>query len=333
MGLIRFQRIAVAQLSCCGCAGVADKAGQTGQTQFAFSGVDDGRRRSLGQGHELRYGEGLTTDADFLQSVGNVQIDRAGDAARLSCRPIRRQARFVYIGLTGRSAVVVYRDDGRCAVGHALDGDGQLREIGRTVRVGQPVGELLGERVAALQCIDRRVGGVQRVDVGTVGADLERAVGSDDLGAGRTGRAGRNRIQAAACAFRTGADAGDRQFGRGVVYVAVLTGGARRHVAAYRSRVLVNRIDVIDCFGRIIYRIDGDDLIGRSRAAITVTDDVGEAHRAVIVRIGREADVAAGVDVDLTVRHRNGLGRPRRQRDPVDADDAQRAAIDIAVSG
>ena len=141
-----------------------------------------------------------------------------------------------------------------------------MREIGRTVRVGQPVGEPFGERLAVLQRIDRRVGVVQRVDVGTVGTDPERAVGPDDLDAVCTGRAGWNRRQAAACAFRAGADAGDRQFGMGVVYVAVLTGGPRRHVATYRNRVFVNRIDVIDCFGRIVHwgngRVDEHAVVG-----------------------------------------------------------------------
>jgi hypothetical protein len=99
----------------------------------------------------------------------------------------------------------------------AVDGDAQGRRRAAAVAVGQGVGVAVGQALAVVQRIDRRVGVVQRVGVAAVGIELQVAVaqGHVDRGHRRGVHVGTNRVGTGAHQHVAVGDQG-RVFGDGV---------------------------------------------------------------------------------------------------------------------
>ena len=219
---------------------------------------------------------------------------RDGDSAGGGFRGVthRGQALFKHSGLTGGSGIVIHWHDRWRAVGHAVDGDGQLRGVGGVVRIFQGVGKDFAEGFAIAQCIDGRIGVVQCVRVATICAQGQRAVKARHHRAVGAGGARSDGVQCSRCAprFWAGADAGNTQIRDDVVRVAVCRAiGA--HVARNgRGAVLDHAVGVIGGDWRVVggNQIDGavDTDLQRRRPA-------GIATRLRVVAIAQRHGVAA----------------------------------------
>ena len=83
----------------------------------------------------------------------------------------------------------------------------------------------------------------------------------------------------------------------------------------------------------IVHWRHGDGFGCGRTAAVAVGDDVREAHRAGVVGIRGEGDGAVGGHRYRAVGYRDGLCGARGQGHAVDAGDAQRVAVNVAVAG
>ena len=217
----------------------ADREASEGDLAFRC-GDSDGRGA---QGAELGEADAGAADGDAAQAVVGGEGDAAG--AGLGGVGHRGEAGLEHGGLARSCAVAIPRRDGGAAVGDAVDGDGELGDVAEGAGIGQGVGKNLGQGVAGLQGIDRRIGVVEGVGVAAVGADAQAAIEAGDDGAVGTGCTGGNGGHRAASGFGADADAGDAQLGVGVVQVVVLPGRAGLDVAGHRRGALGDAVDVV----------------------------------------------------------------------------------------
>ena len=171
----------------------------------------------------------------------------------MPARTVGGQSRFEDRRLARGSAVAIDRRDGRCAIGMALDGDGQLCGVGTARAIRQCVGVRLGERLPGLQGVDYRVGVVDGIGVAAIRVEHQRAV--------RAGQAGPDRACRAGTGFGPGSHRTDQQIRGAVVHVGVghIAGRAERdHVAGDRCGVLADRACVVVRDRQIVDRRDVD---------------------------------------------------------------------------
>ena len=133
-------------------------------------------------------GEGDAADNDAGQTVRRADGD--GASGCFAGIATAGEALFIDRGLASHGTVAVNRNNARHAVSVAVDGDAQRRRAGVAVRIGDRVGVGLGQRLAGLQGIHRRVGVVQGVGVAAVGIELEAAVAEGNRAGGRRDRVG-----------------------------------------------------------------------------------------------------------------------------------------------
>ena len=254
MRLGRLQNIGVTQPGGRERVGGAGHIAQAGQTQFALTRIDDIRRRTGGQGGQFRRRESPPGNGHLLQSVGSVQFDNARGGSGLSGRTIGCQAGLVHISLTISPTVAVNRRDGRRPIRLAYDGDGQLRRIRLPFRIGQSVREGFGEVLPFSQEIDLRIAVVQRVDIGAVGTDFQRAVTTGNLRSRPACRSSGHGSHGSALSFRSRADACHNQLGAGAFRVGILPDGAGLDISVNRGRILFDGIGVVHGHRRIVHR-------------------------------------------------------------------------------
>ena len=178
----------------------------------------------------------------------------------------------------------------------AVEGHGEGRRIAVAVAVGQRVVERVGQRRARRQRVDRRLArGRQRVGLGAVGVERDRAVGAGQVGEG----------------------AGQRAVGAGVV-VGIDIDGHRDRTALGQAR------DIVVGHRRIVDDLDVE--AGGVGRAVGVLEDDGEA-------LGQAAVVGTGVEQRVVLQHiavvdraaddGRAVGREHR-REPGDAEQAGR---------
>ena len=266
--------------------GDRDGEGRGGGQAAVRRGVGDGRDRAVPVGDR---DEGVTAVGVQRERTdvgdGEGRADRAGDAVD---REGRDRQRAVDVGVVGED---VARDRGGVfqARGRVGDRDRRVvdrgdRERERRGRGGRAVGQRVGDdRDGAVPVGDRRE------DVGTVGVDLDRALGGD-----------RGRL-----AGRVGRDvAADRELRHG--QGGVLDVGVVGEHVAHQVGVFGARLGVGDAHRRVVDRGDRDGE-GRGGGQAAVRRGVGD---------GRDRAVPVG-DRD------EGVGARRGQHEAADVGDIE----------
>ena len=127
--------------------------------------------------------DGHAIDGHRAKAVDRVDVERArlGQRAALGELPSLRSSSST---ISSAPAAVEPGDHHRIVA--AVEGHGEDRRIAVAVAVGQRVVERVGQRRARRQRIDRRLArGRQRVGLGAVGVERDRAVGAGQAGEGR----------------------------------------------------------------------------------------------------------------------------------------------------
>ena len=214
MGDGRLERVLVGERS--GGRGCRSACGhrQAGHPQLPLTGVDDRGRAARSEAGELCDREGGTADRHRSETGRRGYAERAGGDTRFARRAIRGQARLEHRRIADGRAIAVDRGDRRRTVVHAGDFDADQRGVAPAIRVGDPVVEALQQALARGQRLHRRVRGVERVGVGAVRRDDERAVEPCE-------RCAADEAGGASALDRTRTDIVDRQLGIEMVRVGV----------------------------------------------------------------------------------------------------------------
>ena len=154
----------------------------------------------------------------------------------------------------------------------AVDGDGQLRNIGEgnisEGHIGDGVGKAVAKTLSGLQLIDRCVSCVERIGVAASGANDQSAVAP-----GQYRTAVYCARRACACTFSTGANGGHTQ--GGALGVAVRRGARRtcagQHVAGNAPAVFGDLMRIINRQRHVVLRRDGNQDGGIARLIGTGT--------------------------------------------------------------
>ena len=174
---VGFERVAVAQGPACRNTPDRSAYAKPGQAQCAFAGINN-RGRGTAQGRQRRNVQGRATHRDAGQSVQ--RRDRHGAGSGFCGVNVRDQAGFCHRRLARCRIVAVDRCDRRRAVGMAIDGDGQLCNIGEgnisEGHIGDGVGKAVGKTLSGLQLIDRCVSCVERIGVAAICCNRQGAV-------------------------------------------------------------------------------------------------------------------------------------------------------------
>ncbi|KWT96744.1 hypothetical protein APY03_2177 [Variovorax sp. WDL1] len=240
----------------------------------------------------------------------------------------------MHLGLAGRGAVAVDRNDGRSArIGAAVDRDGERGGRGVAVGIDDGVAQRLRQRLAVLERIHQGVVVVERVGVRTVRVDDDAAVGGGE----RTAQHARRRAEAHGreghCVAVVRAVA--------VVDLQVAADGVRARVFVDAVRVVRGQRNIVDDQHRegavrhiaVAVGHGQCERVGDLAAAVVLPllQGIGVAHvagggEAADRAGGRESgDVQHAVGGDDGLRRAGGRGLQLRQRQgrAVDADAAQ----------
>src|SRR5690606_34844763 len=138
--------------------GVGDIEAGQGQLALGSIDLDMGAGISGIQRCQLGQVDRYTTDSDALQTIGGAD----GHATIVDMTAIATgQAALMYGDMALGSdidrhirTIDILRYDGRCAVGTAVDGDGQISSVTVTVAVSQGVGEYILQIIAVSESVD-----------------------------------------------------------------------------------------------------------------------------------------------------------------------------------
>ena len=278
------------------------RAGRAGQRTGTGTGPDDrdpvgGQRRcrrTQRVGERFAVNIGCRDRAGCRCTVGGV--GPAGCVRIGKCQP--------FFGHCGGS-----RQNHRRVVG-AVDGDGQRRSRGIAVLVGDRVGKGLAQRFAGIEPLHRGQRIVERVGVGAVGVERDRAIGSGQC---RSHGAACDRSDRAACCRTIGADA----VRAGRVAVAAHAG---QHIAGRAERPIFGyRIGIVRGGRRVIIDIDRE-CAGRT-VTVRICDGVVQGEALVVLvsarRMNDRGELGHGICAGRRVeRHRHDLGGALEHFDP-----------------
>ena len=172
-----FERIGVADISTDGGARRARLVADASDAQLSLTRIDVRRRTARCEGIKLRHSEGGAANRHGCNAIGGLHGD--GACGGLVCRITRAacQTFFVDGGLPrGCRAIAVIDHNVGCAIGMAVDGDGQGGRIGLAA-IGERVGKhFIRERLTVVKRIDRRVALIKHIAVTAIRPNGQRAV-------------------------------------------------------------------------------------------------------------------------------------------------------------
>ncbi len=299
MRLCGLEGVGVADAGVLGRACRAGVDGDAGDVQLAFAGVDDRRRAGGRKCLQLRHGEGSAADGHLLQAIGCGEGDAAGGGFLVGRGfAAADKAGLIDSCLAGRARIAIDRHDLRCAIGVAVDGDGE-RGRRRRAAVGEGVGkDLVGQCLPIFQRIDRRVAVVQRVAVAAVSANGQGTVFAHNLSAicARATRGNACVGTRRAAGFRAGADAGQCQTGDRRIRVAihavpVIVGDDVTRGHSRDTTILSHAVGIVRSHRRVVDSHQRDDasLAGRQRGGAA-----GIAAGLLVIAVGKHHGVGAG---------------------------------------